>query len=119
MAQQLRELITLLTDMRFKWKEGTHKTLSKVISELNDMVPMEIIGAEEPVGELPIGIGKDSVLVKSVESKVMWSVAPLSKIQGLVNIELIEAIGKEDVSAAFSQAWILPEVWFGVIRDMA
>jgi len=54
--------------MRFRRKDGTHKTLSNVIFELNGMVPVEVIGAQEPVDKLTIGIYEDSALVKIVES---------------------------------------------------
>jgi len=60
--------VSLLTDMRFRRKDGTHKTLSNVIFELNGMVPVEVIGAQEPVGKLTIGICEDSALVKIMES---------------------------------------------------
>lgn len=101
-TQQFKELVTLLTDMRFKRKEGTHKTLSKVMSELKGTVPVEVIGTVDPVGKLTMGIGQDFVLVKSVESEVMWSVAPLSKIQGLVKAELIETYEEDDRPEAFA-----------------
>jgi hypothetical protein len=54
--------------MRFRRKDGTHKTLSNVIFELNGMVPVEVIGAQKLVGKLTIGICEDSALVKIVES---------------------------------------------------
>jgi hypothetical protein len=68
MAQQFRELVSLLTDMRFRWKDGTHKTLSNMILELNGMVTVKMVGAQELVGKLTVGIYNDSVWVKSVES---------------------------------------------------
>lgn len=80
MAQQFRAVVTLFIDIKFKRKDGMHKTLSKVIYELNDTVPVEVIGVDEPVGKLTMGIGEDSFLVKIMESEVMWSVALLSKI---------------------------------------
>ena len=67
------------------------------MSWLNGMVPVEVIGAEEPVGRLTKDIGGDSLWVKNVDSEVIWSVAPLSKIQGLEKTELIEAWDKLDV----------------------
>ena len=42
-----------------------------MIFELNGMVLVEVIGAQEPVSKLTMGICDDSVLVKSVESQVM------------------------------------------------
>jgi hypothetical protein len=68
MAQQFRELVSLLTDMRFRWKDGTHKTLSNMILELNGMVTVKMVGAQELVGKLTVEIYNDSVWVKSVES---------------------------------------------------
>ena len=72
------------------------------MSELRDTVPVEVIEAVDPVGKLTTGIDDDCVLVKSVELEVIWSVAPLSKIQGLVNTELVEASEKEDRPVAFA-----------------
>ena len=60
MAQQFRVVVTLLTYIKFKRKEGTHKTLSNVILELNGIVPVEVIGAEDPLGKLTMGIGEYS-----------------------------------------------------------
>ena len=51
--------MTLLTNIKFK-REGTHKMLSNVISELNSIVLVEVIGAEDPMGKLTMGIGEDS-----------------------------------------------------------
>lgn len=43
-------MVTLLINIKFKRKNGTHKTFSKVIFELNGMVPIEVIGTKDPVG---------------------------------------------------------------------
>ena len=52
--------MTLLADIKFKRKEGTHKTLSNVILELNGTVPVQVIGVEDLVGKLTMGIDEDS-----------------------------------------------------------
>ena len=79
--------MSLLTDIKFNQKEGTHTTLSKVMFELNGMASIDVTGVEDPVARLTIDIG-DYVWVKSVESNVIWLVAPLSTIQGLVKTKL-------------------------------
>ena len=101
MAQQFKDSVTLLTDIKFNWKEGTHKTLFKVISWLKFTVPVEVTEAEDPVGKLIWGIDEGSTFVKCFESEMMWSVAPLSKIQELVNTELAKALKGEHRLATF------------------
>ena len=73
-------MVILSTDIKFKRNEDTHKTLLRVILELNGMLLEEVIRVEELVGKLTIGVENDPNWVKSVESKVIWSVASLSKI---------------------------------------
>ena len=51
------------------------------MSELNNIVLLEVIRAIEPVGKLAMGVDDELVLMKNVQSEVMWYVAPLSKIQ--------------------------------------
>ena len=63
MTQQFSELVILLTDMRFKLKEGTQRTSLRVILSLNLIVPIDEMGAVEPVGKLTIGINDDEVCV--------------------------------------------------------
>ena len=41
MTQQFSELVILLTDMRFKLKEGTQRTSLRVILSLNLIVPVD------------------------------------------------------------------------------
>lgn len=65
-------------------------------------VPVEVIEAEDLIGRLSMGIYDDCVLAKSVDSEVIWSVAPLFIIQGLVNTKLIEASRKRDVPVTFA-----------------
>ena len=91
----------------------------RVLSKLNGMLPDEVITNEEPVGELMIGADDDSKQVKSVESKVIWYVALLSKIQGLVKTKLTETLEKMDKLATFAKALLLPFVLFGLIIDNA
>ena len=55
MAQQFREVVILLTKIRFKQKLAIHRTSSKVISKSKGMVPVEVIEAVVPVGKLTIG----------------------------------------------------------------
>lgn len=91
MAQQFRVVVILVADIKIKRKKGTHNTLSKVISRVNGIVPIDLIGTEDPVGKLTMGIDDCFAWVKSAGSDV-WSMALLSKIKGLVNIEFIEAL---------------------------
>lgn len=86
MTQHFRVVVILLPEIRFKWKLGTYRISSKIISELKGIVLVEVIEAIGPVGKLIIG--------KLI--KVIWSVTPLSKIQSLVNTKLIKASGKGD-----------------------
>ena len=89
------------------------------LSKLNGMLPDEVITTEEPIGKLMIGVDDDSNQVKSVESKVIWYVALLSKIQGLVKTKLIETLEKMDKLVTFAKASLLPFVLFGLIIDNA
>lgn len=102
MAQQFKELMSLLTDMIFRWKDGTHKTLSNVIFELNGMVPVEVNETQEPGGKLTMGIFYDWIVLKAIESEVMWLVAPLYKIQGLLSIKFTEGLRKGTKPAKFA-----------------
>lgn len=93
----------MLTDIRFNWNEGTHKTLFKVIDVRVEWYNAGgFIVAEDPVGRLTWDIGDGSVFVKSVESEIMWTVAPLSRIQGFVNTKLIEPLQKGYKPATFA-----------------
>lgn len=64
MTQQLRALLILL--IKFKLKEGTHKTLFQVISELNGIAPIDVNGAEDHVGTY-----EDSDWVNNLKSGVI------------------------------------------------
>jgi len=55
-------------DMRFKLKEGTQRTPLRWILSLNLIVPVDEMGAVEPVGRLTFGINDDEVCVKNCES---------------------------------------------------
>ena len=57
-------------DMRFKLKEGTQRTSLRVI-EFNLIVPVDEMGAVEPVGRLTFEINDDEVCVKNCESDAM------------------------------------------------
>ena len=70
-TQQFSELVILLMDMRFKLKEGTQRTSLRVILSLNLIVPVDEIGAVEPVGRLTFEINDDEVCVKNCESDAM------------------------------------------------
>ena len=72
------------------------------MSGLNDTVHVYVTDAEDPVGRLTVGIDEGFVWVKNVGAEIMWSVAPLSKIQGFVNIELIGALGKVNKPMEFA-----------------
>lgn len=63
---------------------------------------MRWIDTGDSLGKLTMGIDGDFVWVKNVESEVMWSVAPLSKIHDLVNAKLVETLWKRDKPATFA-----------------
>lgn len=50
--------MSLLADIKFKRKEGTWRTWSKLMSLLKEIVPVESIGTDDPVGKLTEGIGE-------------------------------------------------------------
>ena len=56
--------------MRFKLKEGTQRTSLRVILSLNLIVPIDEMGAVEPVGKLTIGINDDEVCVWKIVSQM-------------------------------------------------
>lgn len=51
---------------------------------LNVIVPVAVIGAKDPVGKLTMDVYDVSIWVNIVESTVIWFVALLFRIQGLV-----------------------------------
>jgi len=55
-------------NVRFKLKEGTQITSFRVIFSLNLIVPVDEMGAVEPVGRLTFGINDDEVCVKNCQS---------------------------------------------------
>lgn len=56
MVHQFKELIIFSRRLDLiNRNEGTHETLSKVISKLNGMVLLVVIGDEEPVDKLTSG----------------------------------------------------------------
>ena len=71
MTQQFSELVILLTDMRFKLKEGTQRTSLRVILSLNLIVLVDEMGTVEPVDRLTFEINDDEVCVKNCESDAM------------------------------------------------
>ena len=85
--------------MRFKLKEGTQRASLRVILSLNLIVPVDEMGAVEPVGRLTFEINDDEVCVKNCELDAMWWVAPLSKIHGFVKAELEGVMGKQTCRA--------------------
>ena len=59
-------------DMRFKLKEGKQRTSSlRVILSLNLIVPVDEMGAVEPVDRLTFEINDDEVCVKNCELDAM------------------------------------------------
>ena len=71
MAQQFKAVVILLTEIIFKLKLGTQRTSFNAISELKVMVPIEVIGAFDPVGKLTTSIDDGCALVKIVESEML------------------------------------------------
>jgi len=70
-TQQFSALVILLTDTRFKLKEGTQRTSLRVIFSLNLIMPVDEMVVVEPVGRLTFGINDDEVCEKNCESDVM------------------------------------------------
>lgn len=54
------------------------------------------------MGKLTIDIGEGFAWARSVGLEMMWLVIPLSKIQGLVNVELIEVLEEENKPTTFA-----------------
>jgi len=71
-TQQFSALVILITDMRFKLKEGTQRISFRVILSLNLIVPVDEMAAVELVGRLTFGINDDEVCVKNCEPDAMW-----------------------------------------------
>jgi len=67
-TQQFSELVILLTNIRFRLKEGTQRTYLRVILSLNLIVPVDEMDAVETVDTLIFGINDDEVCVKNCES---------------------------------------------------
>jgi len=63
--QQVRALVSLLVEIRFKWKKRTHKECSNLISMLNWMVPLDVIGIVVPVGRFTKETGHGVELINN------------------------------------------------------
>jgi hypothetical protein len=65
MQQQLKNLTNLLTEMRLKEKEGTHKTLFKIKLAEILTVPMCVTTAELPFGNLTFLVTREVIDVRN------------------------------------------------------
>ncbi len=75
-------LVSLLTDTRLKENEGTQRTLVKVRVEETLTVPMWVTVAKLPFGNFT-NLETDAMwVVKYDVEQTIWSVAPVSRIQG-------------------------------------
>jgi len=82
MQQQLKNLTNLLTEMRLKEKEGTHKTLVKIKLAEILTVPMCVTTAELPFGNLTFLVTREVIDVRNETEQTIWSVAPVSMTHG-------------------------------------
>ena len=73
----------MLAEIRLKLKEGTHKTSVNVRLSESLMVPMCVTDALAPLGKFTWVETMAVIVVKRDEQLIMWSVALVSKIQGL------------------------------------
>ncbi len=72
------EWINLLTEIRFKWKEGTHRTLVNVIEGGIWTVLIWVTDTKTPLGNSTEALTTDMIVVKHERECTMWSVAPVS-----------------------------------------
>jgi hypothetical protein len=91
MRQQQNHLMSLLTDIKLKVKDGTHKTLVSVRLFEILMVPMWVTEATTPFGSWTLVEMIAVILVKKETEQTIWSVALVSTIQG----GLLKERGKE------------------------
>lgn len=62
-----------------------------------------VIGAKDTLGKLTSGIGGNSVWMKNLESVVIRSLVPWSKIKGLANAKLIEVLEEKKIEHGASE----------------
>ena len=78
--QHDREWTNLLTEIRFNWKEGTHKTLVNVIEGETWTVPIWVTETKTPLGNSTGALTTNVTVVKHEREYTIWSVAPVSII---------------------------------------
>ena len=67
-----------LTDKRLKEKDGTHRTLVRVICEESWIVPMCVTTADSPLGNCTIECEIAVIQVNKLTEQTMWPVALVS-----------------------------------------
>ena len=72
------EWINLLTEIIFKWKEGTHRTLVNVIEGEIWTVPIWVTETKSPLGNSTEAFIVDVTVVKHEKECTMWSIALVS-----------------------------------------
>ena len=70
-----------LTDKRLKEKDGTHRTLVRVICEESWIVPTCVTTVDSPLGNCTIECEIAVIQVNKLTEQTMWSVAPVSITQ--------------------------------------
>jgi hypothetical protein len=81
--RQSKDCTSLLTEMRLKWNEGTHKTFVKMREGESVTVPMCVIGTILPLGNSTLARMVEVMVLRHEMECTMWSVAPVSRIQEL------------------------------------
>ena len=70
----------MLIEIKFNWKEGTHKTLVNVMEWETWTVPIWVIETKTPLGNSTEAFTTDVIVVRHERECTMWSVAPVSII---------------------------------------
>ena len=73
----------MLIDTRLNEKDGMQRTLSSVNVEVNLTIPIWVTLAMSPLGSLTEKWTTEVMEVKNWSEWIMWSVAPLSRIQSV------------------------------------
>jgi hypothetical protein len=115
-------LINLLTEIRLNEKKGIHKTSVKIKDSEIRTVPMWVNDANWPLGNLIVLETTEFMDLNKEIVQIIWSVAPVSMIQGAW-IEFVREVfwNKEDEDAktecfvSKEETWkvteILPAMW--------
>jgi len=92
MTQHCKVWISLLIDIKLKEKKGIQSTLVKTKESEILMVPMWVTEACCPLGNLTVLETTEVICVNNDVEQIIWSVAPVSIIQGALT-EFIRGVG--------------------------